>query len=69
MIPSSRLTAGAFFVMFNRDKTCYIIGDNENRYQWGRWGKMELVMISGVLALLSGGTVFLAQQMRTRPTR
>ncbi len=32
-------------------------------------GKMELVMISGVLALLSGGTVFLAQQMRTRPTR
>lgn len=30
---------------------------------------MEIMMISGVLALLSGGTVFLAQQMRTRPTR
>lgn len=30
---------------------------------------MELMMISGVVALLSGGTMFLAQQMRTRSTR
>lgn len=26
---------------------------------------MEIIMISGVLALISGGTAFLAQQLRT----
>lgn len=30
---------------------------------------MELIMMSGVVALLSGGAAFLAQQLRARPTR
>lgn len=30
---------------------------------------MELVMISGVVALLSGGTAFLAQKLREQTSR
>lgn len=30
---------------------------------------MEIILISGVLALISGGTAFLAQQLRTNSVR
>lgn len=30
---------------------------------------MEMIMISGVLALISGGTAFLTQQLRTNSVR